>query len=171
MFGGFPRLNFDELDSATNDRYRGEDEIRLVNLGPIALFSNYILTTSSGKHLEEIIQGHIASLMYKLTNSARNTDDLSHGFDRDCSKRQRELTNNKYLKVNIMSQSWWKNYSVLLLIKKKLHTDSVTILYNQEILITLFWTNVTQSTTLKLKLLASIGICRFIRRLLNNKIY
>ena len=33
--------------------------------------------------------------MYRLITSARGTDDLSHGFDRDRGRRQRELTNNK----------------------------------------------------------------------------
>ena len=36
--------------------------------------------------------------MYKLINSARNTDDLSSGFDRDRGRRQRELTNDKNMK-------------------------------------------------------------------------
>ena len=34
----FFRLNFDVLDSATNNRYADGDDISLVNLGPIALF-------------------------------------------------------------------------------------------------------------------------------------
>ena len=50
-FGSLLRLNFDVLDSATNNRYVDGDDIRLVNLGPIALFIIYKLTTSSGKHL------------------------------------------------------------------------------------------------------------------------
>ena len=36
--------------------------------------------------------------MYKLINSARDTDDLSIGFERDVGKRQRELTPNKIVK-------------------------------------------------------------------------
>ena len=36
--------------------------------------------------------------MYKLITSARNSDDLSIGFDRDRGRRQRELTNNKNIK-------------------------------------------------------------------------
>ena len=53
------------------------------------------MTTSSRKHLEDISQAHIASLMYKLITSASDTDDLSIGFDRDRKRRQRELENNK----------------------------------------------------------------------------
>ena len=61
----------------------------------MALFSNYKLTTSSGKHLENIDHAHIVFLMYKLLTSSRGSDDLSIGFDRDRNRRQRELTNNK----------------------------------------------------------------------------
>ena len=69
--------------------------MRLVNLGPIALFSNYELTTSSGKHMEYIDHAHLVCLIYKLITSSRGSDDLSIGFDRDRNRRQRELTNNK----------------------------------------------------------------------------
>ena len=88
-------LNFDVLNAATNNRYVDNNDIRLVNLGPIALFSNYKLTTSSGKHLENIDHAHIVSLMYKLLTSSKGSDDLSISFDRDRGRRQRELTNNK----------------------------------------------------------------------------
>ena len=71
------------------------NDIRLVNLGPIALFSNYKLTTSSGKHLENIDHALIVSLMYKLLSSSKGSDDSSIGFDRDRGRRQRALTNNK----------------------------------------------------------------------------
>ena len=70
----------------------------LVNLGPIALFSNYKLTASPGKYVEDISHAHIVSLMYKLITSARDSDDLSIGFHRDRNRRQRELTNNKNIK-------------------------------------------------------------------------
>ena len=93
-------LNFDVLHAATNDRYADDDDIRLVNLGPIALFSFYKSATSSGKHIEEIAHAHKLSLMYKVTTSTRDTDDLSIGFDRDRERRQRELTNTKNIKGN-----------------------------------------------------------------------
>ena len=64
-------------------------------MGPVALFSNYKLTTSSEKHLENIDHAHIVSLMYKLVSSCKGSDDLSFGFDRDRNRRQRELSNNK----------------------------------------------------------------------------
>ena len=74
-------------------------DIRFVNLGPIALFSNYRLTISSGKHLKDFSHAHIVSLRYKLITSARRSDDLSIGFDRHRVRRQRELTSNKNVKA------------------------------------------------------------------------
>ena len=95
LLNSYIELNFDVLHAATNNRYADGNDIRLVNLGPIGLFSNYKLTTSSGKHLENIDHAHIVSLMYKLLTSSKGSDDLSIGFDRDRNRRQRELTNNK----------------------------------------------------------------------------
>ena len=96
LLNSYLELNFDVLHAAApNNRYANGNDIRLVNLGPIALFSNYKLTTSSGKHLENIDHAHIVSLMYKLLSSSKGSDDLSIGFDRDRVRRQRELTNNK----------------------------------------------------------------------------
>ena len=91
-------MNFGVLHAATKNRYADGDDIRLVNEGPIALFSNYKLQSSSGKHIEEINHAHIVCLLYKFITSARNTDDLAIGFDRDCGRRQRELTNTKNIK-------------------------------------------------------------------------
>ena len=95
LLNSFLALNFDVLHAGTNNRYADGNNIMLVNLGPIALFSNYKLTTSSGKHLENIDHAHIVSLTYKLLTSSKGSDDLSIGFDRDRNRRQRELTNNK----------------------------------------------------------------------------
>ena len=95
--GSLLGLNFDVLHAATNNRYANGNVIRLVHFGPVALFSNGILTTSSGKHIEEISHTHIVSLMYKLIKSCKRSDDLSVGFDKDRGKRQRELTKNKHI--------------------------------------------------------------------------
>ena len=98
LLKSYLELNFDVLKATTNDRYANGDNIRLVNLGPIALFSNYKLTTSSGKHLEEISHAHIISLMYKLLTSSKGSDDLSICFDRNRERRKQELTKNKNIK-------------------------------------------------------------------------
>ena len=95
LLNSYIELNFDVLHGVANNRYADGNDIRLVNLGPIGLFSNYKLTTSSGKHLENIDHAHIVSLMYKLLSSSKGSDDLSIGFDRDRGRRQRALTNNK----------------------------------------------------------------------------
>ena len=92
-------LIFDVFHAANPDnRYTDGDNIRLADLGPIVLFSIYKLTTSNGKHNEEISHAHIASLLYKLITSSKDSNDLSIGFDRDRNRRQRELTNNKNIK-------------------------------------------------------------------------
>ena len=98
LLNSYIELNFDVLRADNNNRYLDTSDIRLVNLGPIALFSNYKLTTSSGKHLEEISHAHIVSLMYKLLTSSRDSDDLSIGFDRNRGRRKNELSNNKNIK-------------------------------------------------------------------------
>ena len=95
LLNSYLELNFDVLRADNSNRYVDGNDIRLVNLGPIALFSNYKLTMSSEKHLENIDHAHIVSLMYKLLTSSKGSDDLSIGFDRDRGRRQRKMTNNK----------------------------------------------------------------------------
>ena len=98
MFGSLLRLNSDVLHAATSNRYVDGNDISLVNLGPVALFSIYRLVTSSGKHIEEVNHARIVCLMYKLLPSSRENDDLSIGFDRSRDRRKQQLTNNKKLK-------------------------------------------------------------------------
>ena len=93
-------LNFDVIQAASDNRYVDTSDIRLVNPGPIALFSNYKLTTSSGKHLEEISHAHIVSLMYKLLTSNKDSDDFSIGLSRSRDKRKCDSTDNKFIKGN-----------------------------------------------------------------------
>ena len=66
LLNSYLEINFDKLHAATNKRHIDNNDIRLVNLGPFALFSNYKLTTCSGKRLENIDHAHIVSIMYKL---------------------------------------------------------------------------------------------------------
>ena len=67
-------------------------------MGPIPLFSKYKLTTSNGKHLEEMSHAHIVSLMYNLLTSNKDSADLSIGSDRSRDRGKRELTYNKTIK-------------------------------------------------------------------------
>ena len=72
------------------------NDIGLVILGrQFAFFSTYKLTKSSGKHLEDISLAHVVSLKCKPITSAKDSDNLSTGFSRDCRRRQHELTNYK----------------------------------------------------------------------------
>ena len=109
LLNSYLDLNFDVLHAATNNRYADNNDIRLVNLGPVALFSNYKLTTSSGKHLEDVSHAHIVSLMYKLITTAKGCDDLSIGFDRDRTRRRNELTNNKNIKGKYHVRNYLKD--------------------------------------------------------------
>ena len=109
LLNSYIELNFDVLHAATGNRYADCDNIRLDNLGPTALFSNYRLTTSSGKLLEDINHAHIVSLMYKLLTSGRRSDVLSIGFDRSRDRRQCELTNSKNMKGKYHVRNYLKD--------------------------------------------------------------
>ena len=95
LFNSYLYLNIDMVHFATNNRYADDNDIRLVNIEAIALFINYMLTSSSRKHLNDISHAHIVSSMYKLITSAKDTDDLPLPFDRDRERRRRELTHSK----------------------------------------------------------------------------
>ena len=56
------------------------------------------MTTFTGKHLEDISHANIVSLMYKIITTAKDTNDLPIGFDRDRERRRNEVTNNKNIK-------------------------------------------------------------------------
>ena len=86
------------LNAANNNKYVDNDSIWVISLAAIASFSNFKLTTSSGKHPENIDHAHIISLMYKLLTSSEGSDDLSIGFDRDRNRRKQKLTNDKNMK-------------------------------------------------------------------------
>ena len=106
LLNSYLQLTFDVLQADSGISFADVNNIGLVNLRPIALFSNYKLTTSSGKHLEEINHAHIVSLMYKLLPSSKRPDDLSIGFDRSRDRRKRELT----IKENIKGKYHLRTY-------------------------------------------------------------
>ena len=109
LLNSYLELDFDVLRADNSNRYIDNNDIRLVNLGPIALFSNYKLKTHSGKHLENIDNAHTVSFIYKLITSSRGSDDLSIGFDRDRTRRRNELTNNKKIKGKYHDRNYLKN--------------------------------------------------------------
>ena len=98
LLNSYLDLNFEIIEKADDSRYGNGNDIRLVNLGPIALFSIFKLATSSGKHLEDISHAHLVSLMYKLIASSKNSDDLSIGFHRNRYIRKDKLAQNKNVK-------------------------------------------------------------------------
>ena len=100
MLNSYNDLNFDVLHAATNNRFVDSNDIRFATFGAVGLFNYFKLTTSSGKHLEDINHAQIVFLMYKLLTSAEYSDDMSIGFDRRRDRRQRELTDNKTIKGN-----------------------------------------------------------------------
>ena len=109
LLNSYLELNFDVLQAATNNRYVNAKDIRLVNSGPIPLFSIYRLTTSSEKHLEEVSRAHIVSLLYKLLTSSKDSEDLSIGFDRSRDRRKRLLTDNKTIKGTCLVRIYFKD--------------------------------------------------------------
>ena len=84
-----------EVTHDDDTKYVNGNEVSLVNLGPIALFSEAKLTTHSGKPLEKVENLHPVSLMHKLLSSSHDTTDLLYGFESNITRRREELTNNK----------------------------------------------------------------------------
>ena len=70
----------------------------MIKSGPIAFFSSFKLTTSSGKNLESISHAHKVSILYKLISNAKDSNDLSLGFDHSRNRRRDKLTANKSVK-------------------------------------------------------------------------
>ena len=101
--------------------YGTGNDIRLVILGPFAFFSNFILTTSSRKPLEDTTHAHIVSLINKLRTNAKDSDGLSIGFYRSRDRRRDELVYNKNKKkVNTMLELCLKLFSDSQNTRKKL---------------------------------------------------
>ena len=126
MLNSYLGLNFGVVHAGTNNRYVNDNDLKLVNLGPIALFSNHKLTTCSRKHLQAISHAHIVSLMDKLKTSARGSDDLPVVFVRDRNRRQRELTSIKNQKGVYHTRTYLKDLFRFAKHQKKLLSGSVT---------------------------------------------
>ena len=84
-----------EIFKNDNTRYADGDQISLVNFGPVALFSEAKLTTSSGKYSEKVDNLHPISLMYKLLTSNQQTSQLMYEFEESQATGRQELTTNK----------------------------------------------------------------------------
>ena len=125
LLNSYLDLNFEVIGKFDNSRYANGDDIKLVNLGPIASFSKFKLTTSSGIHLEDNIHAHIVSLMYILITSAKDSDDLSIGLDRDRGRRRDKLALNKNTKGKFILELCSKMFLDLQNNKKKLLTGQV----------------------------------------------
>ena len=91
-------LNSEVIKKADNSRYTNGNILRVVNLAPLALFSDCKLTSCKGKHLVDISHAHIVSLIYKLIKTSRDANDLSIGFDRSRNGGGGELAQNKNVK-------------------------------------------------------------------------
>ena len=98
LLNSYLDLSFEVIKRVDNSRHANGNDIRLVNLGPVGLFINFILTTSSGKHLEDISHAHFVSLMYKLITSSEDSNDLSICFVISRKRRRDELALNKNIK-------------------------------------------------------------------------
>ena len=109
LLNSYLELNFDVLKAGSNNRHADTDDIRLTNLGAIALFSVYKLVTASSKHLEEITHAHFDSLIYKIVTSSKDSDDLSIGFDRNRGRRENELSNSKNIKGKYHTRIYLKD--------------------------------------------------------------
>ena len=102
-------LNLDVLHAATNNKYADINDTKLINLDPTVLFSIYKLTTSSGKHFEDISHRHFVSLIYKLITSGQDTIDVSIGFDWDRGRWQPKITRNEILKGKFFVRIMFKD--------------------------------------------------------------
>ena len=83
LLNSYLESSFEVIKTADINRYCDGNDIRFISLDPMALFIIFKLTTSSGKHLEDISHAHFVSLVYKLITSAKDPDELSLGFGRD----------------------------------------------------------------------------------------
>ena len=95
MLKSYFDFKFEVIKKTDKSRYGNGNYKRLAL---IALFSNFILTTSSGKHMEGISPAHLVFLMYKLITSCKGSKDLSIGFDHSSGRRRDDMTNYKNVK-------------------------------------------------------------------------
>ena len=113
---------------------------------------------SSEKLLEDNSQAHIVPLLYKLTTSARRSDDLSIGFNRDRGRTQRKLTNNKNMKLNHQGRNLLRD-----IFGFAEHQEKATLSIEYKIVLTRISDHsVLNKVSAKLKLLLFNGVYRII---------
>ena len=66
----FSELVFEVVFLDNEPTYAEADDIRQVKMCHVVLFSGFILTTKSGKGLENIGHAHVVLLMYNLLNNS-----------------------------------------------------------------------------------------------------
>ena len=89
-------IGFEVTHKAGNlDEYVNVDDIKVVSLAPVALSSEYYLTTLSETSLERIDYDFFIFLLFKPKTSSKNSIDLPIGFDASNQRRKKEVTENK----------------------------------------------------------------------------
>ena len=82
-------LDFNVTSNKSNhDDSVNADDIRLINLAPILLLNENKLFTSNGKHQERFDSAHVVCLMYKISPSRKDRNDLSTGLDENNERRK-----------------------------------------------------------------------------------
>ena len=71
---------------------------RLVFLGSFVCFISYRLTSGSGKDKKEINNALKKCIMFEVSSSSKDSDDLSIGLDGNITNPEKEVTNNKATK-------------------------------------------------------------------------
>ena len=105
------QLNFEVVHADDSTVFAVGGDIRVVNSGPLALFSDFKLSTSSGKSLESTDHPNVVSFLYELKKSTSGGKDLSIGFGRGRGRRRQELSNRAVnpLPINIRGNFHLRN--------------------------------------------------------------
>ena len=109
LLNSYLDLTFEVIKKADNSRCANSFDLRLVTLRLIALFGSFNLITSSGRRLEDISHAHIVCLLYQIKASAKDSNDMSIGFDRDRNRRREKLTNRKTIKCKFPAKNMLKD--------------------------------------------------------------
>ena len=84
-----------EVTQNKDAQFVGDFQFRLVNIGPIAPFSEAKHTTSSSDHLIKIEKDLTSSLIYKPLSSFADASEIRYEFDSNLRFRENKLTIDK----------------------------------------------------------------------------